>query len=160
MVVVEEPEAQDIDTLLSGSHGKLLDAILSAFGTDRHNVYLASALPRHTRRGLGGHERARTRSGARSSHRPRSAKTTFRARRQRLAANRPRITASACHVENFQSCRQTDTSARLLGTACAAYAAAREAGTLEGLAGMDRRLTGATVHPQDSRIAHYCGDAT
>jgi DNA polymerase len=48
MVVVEEPEAQDIDTLLSGSHGKLLDAILSAFGTDRHGVYLASALPRHT----------------------------------------------------------------------------------------------------------------
>jgi len=48
MIVVEEPEAGDTDTLLSGPHGKLLDAILTAFGTKREEVYLASALPRHT----------------------------------------------------------------------------------------------------------------
>lgn len=48
MVLVEEPEAEDRDTLLSGPHGKLLDGILSAFGTRREDIYLASALPRHT----------------------------------------------------------------------------------------------------------------
>lgn len=48
MVVVEEPEAEDEEILLSGRHGQLLDAILSAFGTGRDDVYLASALPRHT----------------------------------------------------------------------------------------------------------------
>ncbi|MCJ2186033.1 uracil-DNA glycosylase family protein [Novosphingobium beihaiensis] len=48
MVVVEEPEAEDRETLLSGPQGKLLDAILSAFGMRREEVYLASALPRHT----------------------------------------------------------------------------------------------------------------
>lgn len=48
MVVVEEPEAADTDTLLSGPHGRLLDAMLAAFGTSREAIYLASALPRHT----------------------------------------------------------------------------------------------------------------
>jgi DNA polymerase len=48
MVVVEEPETEDRDALLSGPQGRLLDAILSAFGTKREEVYLASALPRHT----------------------------------------------------------------------------------------------------------------
>lgn len=48
MVMVEEPEATDAETLLSGPQGRLLDAILTAFGTRREDVYLASALPRHT----------------------------------------------------------------------------------------------------------------
>ncbi|KQM17325.1 uracil-DNA glycosylase family protein [Novosphingobium sp. Leaf2] len=48
MVVVEEPEAGDTETLLAGPHGKLLDAMLTAFGTSRDAIYLASALPRHT----------------------------------------------------------------------------------------------------------------
>lgn len=48
MVVVEEPEAGDRESLLSGPQGRLLDAILAAFGTRREDVYLASALPRHT----------------------------------------------------------------------------------------------------------------
>lgn len=48
MIVVEEPEAEDGEILLSGIHGRLLDAMLSAFGTKREDVYLASALPRHT----------------------------------------------------------------------------------------------------------------
>ncbi|MCT2399347.1 uracil-DNA glycosylase family protein [Novosphingobium mangrovi (ex Huang et al. 2023)] len=48
MVVVEEPEADDRDVLLSGPQGKLLDAMLGAFGMRREDVYLASALPRHT----------------------------------------------------------------------------------------------------------------
>lgn len=62
MVVVEEPEEQDADGLLSGPQGRLLDAMLAAFGLDRAQAYVASALPRHTpvadwpemgRRGLG-----------------------------------------------------------------------------------------------------------
>lgn len=48
MIVVEEPEADDGDALLSGPHGRLLDAMLAAFDTRRADVYLASALPRHT----------------------------------------------------------------------------------------------------------------
>ncbi|WP_404480781.1 hypothetical protein [Novosphingobium sp. BL-52-GroH] len=48
MVLVEEPEAEDRESLLSGPQGRLLDAILAAFGTRREDVYLASALPRHT----------------------------------------------------------------------------------------------------------------
>lgn len=47
MIVVETPEPQDRDDLLTGPQGKLLDAMLSAFGTRREDVYLASALPRH-----------------------------------------------------------------------------------------------------------------
>lgn len=48
MVLVDEPEAEDQTSLLSGPHGKLLDAFLLAMGTTRDAVYLASALPRHT----------------------------------------------------------------------------------------------------------------
>jgi DNA polymerase len=48
MILVEEPEAEDRDDLLAGPQGRLLDAILAAFGTRREDVYLASALPRHT----------------------------------------------------------------------------------------------------------------
>lgn len=48
MVLVDEPEAADGADLLSGPHGKLLDAILLAMGTTRDAIYLASALPRHT----------------------------------------------------------------------------------------------------------------
>lgn len=48
MIVVEQPEEEDGEILLSGPDGKLLDAILSAFGLARKDVYLASALPRAT----------------------------------------------------------------------------------------------------------------
>ncbi|WP_177198407.1 uracil-DNA glycosylase family protein [Novosphingobium sp. CF614] len=48
MILVEEPEAADRDALLTGPQGRLLDAMLAAFGTGRDAVYLASALPRHT----------------------------------------------------------------------------------------------------------------
>ncbi|MEL6737731.1 MAG: hypothetical protein AAFO28_02285 [Pseudomonadota bacterium] len=48
MVLVLEPEAGDRDRLLAGPQGNLLDAFLKAAGTDPANVYLASALPRHT----------------------------------------------------------------------------------------------------------------
>lgn len=47
MVIVEEPEAEDRDALLCGPQGRLLDAMLAAFGMARSDVYLASALPRH-----------------------------------------------------------------------------------------------------------------
>lgn len=62
MIVVEEPEAEDHDVLLSGPQGRLVDAMLTAFGMTRGDAYLASALPRHTpapdweeaaRRGIG-----------------------------------------------------------------------------------------------------------
>jgi uracil-DNA glycosylase len=46
MIVVDMPEPDDDDSLLSGSQGRLLDAILRSFGTSRDEVYLASALPR------------------------------------------------------------------------------------------------------------------
>jgi len=48
MVLVDYPEAQDRERLLSGPHGKLLDGFLLAAGIDPEHVYLASALPRHT----------------------------------------------------------------------------------------------------------------
>ncbi len=48
MVLVMDPEQGDRDDLLSQQHGRLLDAMLRAMGTDRSRVYLASALPRHT----------------------------------------------------------------------------------------------------------------
>jgi DNA polymerase len=47
MILVETPEAQDSALLLSGPQGKLLDAMLAAFGLTRDEIYLASALPRH-----------------------------------------------------------------------------------------------------------------
>lgn len=62
MVIVPEPEREDREKLLSGPAGRMLDAILSAMGHDSDQVYVASALPRHTpmadwaelaRRGMG-----------------------------------------------------------------------------------------------------------
>lgn len=46
MIVVDMPEPEDRQSLLSGPQGRLLDAMLRAFGTRREEVYLASALPR------------------------------------------------------------------------------------------------------------------
>ncbi len=48
MVIVAEPEAQDSQSLLSGPLGKFLSNIIAATGTAAENLYLASALPRHT----------------------------------------------------------------------------------------------------------------
>jgi uracil-DNA glycosylase len=48
MVVVPEPEAEDSDTLLSGPQGRLLAAMVAAMGLSAEQVYVASALPRHT----------------------------------------------------------------------------------------------------------------
>ena len=48
MLLVEHPEAQDRDQLLSGPQGKLLSAMLKAMGIAEEAVYFASALPRHT----------------------------------------------------------------------------------------------------------------
>ena len=45
MLLVAMPEADDADTLLSGQTGRLLDALLEAFGLTRSQIYLASALP-------------------------------------------------------------------------------------------------------------------
>lgn len=47
MVIVPEPEADDRDTLLSGPQGRLLDAMLAAFGIAPERTYFASAVPRH-----------------------------------------------------------------------------------------------------------------
>lgn len=47
MVIVPEPEAQDAGRLLDGAQGRLLDAMLTAFGIAPHDAYVASALPRH-----------------------------------------------------------------------------------------------------------------
>ena len=46
MVLVAMPEPGDSAALLGGKQGKLLDAILGAFGVSRERVYLASVLPR------------------------------------------------------------------------------------------------------------------
>jgi len=47
MVIVPEPEREDSATLLSGPQGRLLRAMLAAFGLEPEQVYFASALPRH-----------------------------------------------------------------------------------------------------------------
>ena len=47
MVLVPMPSADDGETLLSGRAGRLLDAMLAAFGLDRSRTCLASALPAH-----------------------------------------------------------------------------------------------------------------
>lgn len=47
MVLVEEPEASDTESLLSGQQGRLLDAMLGAMGVNADEVYVASVLPRH-----------------------------------------------------------------------------------------------------------------
>jgi DNA polymerase len=46
MILVPMPEADDRERLLSGSQGRLLDAMLAAFGTSRDAAYIASVLPR------------------------------------------------------------------------------------------------------------------
>lgn len=46
MVLVAMPEPGDGAALLGGKQGKLLDAILAAFGFAREQIYLASVLPR------------------------------------------------------------------------------------------------------------------
>ena len=46
MVLVAMPESGDDAALLAGRQGRLLDAILAAFGFTRDQVYLASVLPR------------------------------------------------------------------------------------------------------------------
>ena len=47
MVLVDHPEADDAETLLSGPLGKLLGAILAAIGIAPDQAYFASVLPRH-----------------------------------------------------------------------------------------------------------------
>jgi DNA polymerase len=48
MVLVADPEEGDDETLLSGPHGKLLNAILAALQLGPDQTYIASALPRRT----------------------------------------------------------------------------------------------------------------
>ena len=48
LIVVPEPEREDRDKLLTGPHGMLLKAILSAMALDEREIYFASALTRHT----------------------------------------------------------------------------------------------------------------
>lgn len=47
MVLVDHPEGEDTDRLMSGVQGRLLDAILAALGMAPDEAYVASALPRH-----------------------------------------------------------------------------------------------------------------
>ena len=47
MVLVDQPEAEDREALLSGPLGKLLLAIVGAMGIDPAETYIASILPRH-----------------------------------------------------------------------------------------------------------------
>ncbi len=46
MIMVPEPEPDDVEMLLSGPQGRLLDAMLAAWGVDAGAVYRASLLPR------------------------------------------------------------------------------------------------------------------
>ena len=48
MVLVTDPEERDREHLLSGPQGQLLTRIIAAMGLSAGQVYLASALPRHT----------------------------------------------------------------------------------------------------------------
>lgn len=48
MLLVEHPEREDRERLLSGSEGALLDAFLKAAGIEPESAYVASALPRCT----------------------------------------------------------------------------------------------------------------
>jgi len=45
MIVVEQPEPEDRETLLSGPQGRYLEAIIDAMGLSMDKVYLASLLP-------------------------------------------------------------------------------------------------------------------
>lgn len=48
MVIVPQPEAEDRELLLSGPQGRLLASFLNAAGIADNEIYVASALPRHT----------------------------------------------------------------------------------------------------------------
>lgn len=48
MVLVPEPEPEDAESLLSAARGRLLASFLRAAGLDPSEIYLASALARHT----------------------------------------------------------------------------------------------------------------
>jgi DNA polymerase len=48
MILVEQPEQEDGERLLSGRQGALLAAMLVAMGLGEADIYLAAALPRHT----------------------------------------------------------------------------------------------------------------
>lgn len=48
MVLVDQPEAEDQDQLMSGPLGKLLGAILASIGMTPDQAYFATLLPRHT----------------------------------------------------------------------------------------------------------------
>lgn len=48
MILVAEPEREDGNTLLTGPQGRLLGAMLAAFGITEEAAYVASILPRHT----------------------------------------------------------------------------------------------------------------
>lgn len=47
MVLVDHPESDDTERLLSGPQGRLLDAMLAAMGIAPDNAYIAACLPRH-----------------------------------------------------------------------------------------------------------------
>ena len=47
MVLVPEPEAEDVDRLLSGAQGKLLASFFAAAGIAEDETYIAAVLPRH-----------------------------------------------------------------------------------------------------------------
>ncbi|HXD01873.1 MAG TPA: hypothetical protein VN627_01070 [Novosphingobium sp.] len=46
MIVVGQPDSEDGEELLSGTQGRLLNAMLAAMGIGARDIYLASALPR------------------------------------------------------------------------------------------------------------------
>lgn len=48
MVLVDQPEAEDHEQLMSGPLGKLLGAIIASIGILSEQTYVASTLPRHT----------------------------------------------------------------------------------------------------------------
>ena len=47
MVLVDHPEAEDQDLLLSGPQGRLLQAMFTAMGIGPEQAYIAACLPRH-----------------------------------------------------------------------------------------------------------------
>lgn len=47
MVLVDHPEAEDSDVLLSGPQGRLLAALFTAMGIGPDQAYIAACLPRH-----------------------------------------------------------------------------------------------------------------
>lgn len=47
MVLVPDPESHDVERLLSGPQGRMLDAVLAALGHGSDAIYVAACLPRH-----------------------------------------------------------------------------------------------------------------